>query len=215
MIFKRFFFGEAPRFPIHILPLLRRCFCRARLGRNDPDQVSHSRSGYDHNKAGLTSMAHGIQSILFVCLGNICRSPLAEGVMRHKLREAGLERQVRLDSCGTGPWHVGNPPDRRSVGVARQHGVEMDDLRARKVRRQDFYDFELILAMDQDNLADLIAIQPRDGTAELALYLDYCGVAADLGFDEVPDPYFGGDRGFEEVYRMIDRASDVLLARCR
>ncbi|WP_246657526.1 low molecular weight protein-tyrosine-phosphatase [Cohaesibacter sp. CAU 1516] len=178
--------------------------------------MSRSIGGRDRPpKAGLTSMARGIQSILFVCLGNICRSPLAEGVMRHKLQLAGLGEQVRLDSCGTGPWHVGNPPDRRSVGIARQHGIAMDDLRARKVRRQDFYEFELILAMDRDNLADLQAIQPRDGIAELALYLDYCEVADDLGFDEVPDPYYGGDRGFGAVYAMIDRASNFLVARCR
>lgn len=160
-------------------------------------------------------MSNPIQSILFVCLGNICRSPLAEGVMRHKLKLSGLDHQVRLDSCGTGAWHVGNQPDRRSMQVAASHGVAMDDLRARKVRRQDFYSFDLILAMDHSNLDDLHAIQPADGQAEVALYLDYCELASDLGVDEVPDPYYGGADGFERVYDMIDRASDYLIERCR
>ena len=160
-------------------------------------------------------MSETIQSILFVCLGNICRSPLAEGVMRHKLKQAGLDHQVHLDRCGTGAWHVGNQPDRRSMQVAAQHGVAMDDLRARQVRQQDFYAFDLILAMDHSNLADLRAIEPADGQADVALYLDYCELAADLSTDEVPDPYYGGADGFERVYGMIDRASSYLLERCR
>ena len=154
-------------------------------------------------------------SILFVCLGNICRSPLAEGVMRHKVFDAGLVNDFVLDSCGTGAWHVGNPPDRRSIGVGARHGVDLSDLRARKVQVDDFHSFDLILAMDRSNLSDLRRLQPRDGRAKLALYLDYCGLGPSLGFDEVPDPYYGGADGFEDVFHMIDQASNVLLAKHR
>ena len=154
-------------------------------------------------------------SILFVCLGNICRSPLAEGVMRHKVREAGLEHAIGLDSCGTGPWHLGNAPDRRSIAIGASHGVRLDDLRARKVTGQDFHRFDLILAMDRGNLADLHDIQPDGSHAEVALYLDYCGLFDVLGFDEVPDPYYGGKDGFAAVYEMIDAASDVLMEKVR
>jgi protein-tyrosine phosphatase len=148
-------------------------------------------------------------SSLFVCLGNICRSPLAEGVMRHKVRQAGQMDRFSLDSAGTGAWHVGNPADRRSVSVGAIHGVDLSDLRARQVSVEDFYRFDLILAMDVSNLSDLRSMQPGDGVAELALYRSYC----DDGEQDVPDPYYGGDRGFEDVYQMINRASDVLLAK--
>lgn len=148
-------------------------------------------------------------SILFVCLGNICRSPLAEGVMRHKVRQAGQTDRFSLDSAGTGAWHVGNPADRRSVSVGAIHGVDLSDLRARQVSVEDFYRFDLILAMDVSNLSDLRSMQPGDGVAELALYRSYC----DDGEQDVPDPYYGGDRGFEDVYQMINRASDVLLTK--
>ncbi len=148
-------------------------------------------------------------SILFVCLGNICRSPLAEGVMRHKVQQAGQTDRFSLDSAGTGAWHVGNPADRRSVSVGAIHGVDLSDLRARQVSVEDFYRFDLILAMDVSNLSDLRSMQPEDGVAELALYRSYC----DDGEQDVPDPYYGGDRGFEDVYQMIDRASDVLLTK--
>ena len=152
-------------------------------------------------------------SILFVCLGNICRSPLAEGVMRHKIGATGLESRFSLDSCGTGPWHVGNPPDRRSIAIARSHGIDLTDQRARKLRRNDFIDFDLILAMDRSNLSDLKAMRPDSSVSEVALYLDYCGLSDALGFDEVPDPYFGGSDGFEAAYQMISKASDILLSR--
>ncbi len=148
-------------------------------------------------------------SILFVCLGNICRSPLAEGVMRHKVRRAGLVDGFFLDSAGTGAWHIGNPADRRSISVGAVHGVDLSDLRARQVIVEDFHRFDLILAMDANNLSDLRAMQPQDGIAQLALYRSYC----EDGEQDVPDPYYGGDRGFEDVYQMINRASDVLLAK--
>ncbi|PLW76496.1 low molecular weight protein-tyrosine-phosphatase [Cohaesibacter celericrescens] len=154
-------------------------------------------------------------SILFVCLGNICRSALAEGVMRHKVQQAGLDNRFLLDSCGTGAWHVGHPPDHRSIEVGRVHGVDLSDLSARKLCLDDFYAFDLILAMDRSNLADLRYLQPRDGTADLALYLDYCDLGPQLGFNEVPDPYYGGADGFEDIFQIIDRATDVLLQKYR
>ncbi|WP_319531509.1 low molecular weight protein-tyrosine-phosphatase [uncultured Cohaesibacter sp.] len=154
-------------------------------------------------------------SILFVCLGNICRSPLAEGVLRHRAREAGVSDHFMLDSCGIGTWHLGSAPDRRSIDIAARHGVELSDLKARKLSLDDYYGFDLILAMDRSNLADIRAKQPRDGRAEIALYLDYCGLGSRLGFNEVPDPYYGGADGFEDVFQMISLASDILIQKHR
>ena len=131
--------------------------------------------------------------------------------MRHKVREAGLEARFSLDSCGTGAWHVGNPPDRRSVAVGARHGVDLSDLRARKVRREDFERFDLILAMDRSNFSDLSALQPVGSRAELGLYLDHCGLADRFGTREVPDPYYGDGDGFEKNYQMIAAASRTLI----
>nr|WP_321455270.1 low molecular weight protein-tyrosine-phosphatase [uncultured Cohaesibacter sp.] len=154
-------------------------------------------------------------SLLFVCLGNICRSPLAEGVLRQKVRENGLQDRFLLDSAGVGAWHVGNPPDARTVTVAKLHGADISDLRARQIKPEDFYAFDLILTMDRDNLCDIRAMQPRDGTAEVALYLEYCGLGQLTRSYEVPDPYYGGADAFEDVYYMIDQASDILLQKLR
>lgn len=141
-------------------------------------------------------------SILFVCLGNICRSPLAEGICRARLEAAGLAGRVRVDSAGTGDWHVGKPPDPRSVAVARAHGIDLTPLRARQVSRRDFTRFEHILAMDASNLSDLRALSPDKGGARLVRFLDR----------DVPDPYFGGPDGFEQVFGMLSDGVDVLLA---
>ncbi|WP_321448040.1 low molecular weight protein-tyrosine-phosphatase [uncultured Cohaesibacter sp.] len=154
-------------------------------------------------------------SVLFVCLGNICRSPLAEGVFRQKIQEAGLGDQFLLDSAGLGAWHVGHPPDGRTISVARVHGTDISDLRARRIAVEDFYAFDLILAMDRDNLRDIRAMQPRDGTAEVALYLEYCGLEQMKRSYEVPDPYYGGADVFEDVYHLVDQASDILLQKLR
>ena len=146
-------------------------------------------------------------SVLFVCMGNICRSPLAEGVFRHLAIERGLD--VLADSAGTGGWHAGNLPDPRSVAVAAAHGIDIRGQRARKVALGDFARHDLILAMDGSNLADLERIRPAGATATLALYLDHAlGQSAD-----VPDPYYGGRDGFEHVYRMIREASAALVDR--
>ncbi|SDS47388.1 low molecular weight protein-tyrosine-phosphatase [Pseudomonas oryzae] len=149
--------------------------------------------------------------VLFVCLGNICRSPTAEGVMRHKLQLAGLAGRVLVDSAGTGAWHVGKAPDPRTRAVAEQRGYLLHDLRARQVCGEDFARFDLILAMDHDNLRELRRLRPADGVAELDLFLRRGGLAE----HEVPDPYYGGADGFERVLDMVELACDRLIEQIR
>ncbi|MGF6223607.1 low molecular weight protein-tyrosine-phosphatase [Pseudomonas frederiksbergensis] len=145
--------------------------------------------------------------VLFVCLGNICRSPTAEGVLRHKLREAGLADQVEVASAGTGDWHVGKAPDKRSQAAAKLRGYDLSAQRARQVSRADFATYDLILAMDNSNLRHLKALQPAKGKAELDLFLR----RFQSEIDEVPDPYHDSDQGFEQVLDLIERASDLLV----
>lgn len=146
--------------------------------------------------------------ILLVCMGNICRSPMAEGLVRHKARERGMD--VRTDSAGTIDSHVGETPDRRAQKCMDDHGIDISDLRARQIRPSDFHEFDLLLAMDLDNLKGLRRIAPNDALLDKArLMMDF---APDLP-QEVPDPYFGGQDGFEEVYRMLDAACEDLLDR--
>ncbi len=149
--------------------------------------------------------------VLFVCMGNICRSPTAEGVLRQRLSAAGLAGKVTVDSAGTGDWHVGKSPDGRSAQAAAARGYDLSSLRARQVQREDFQRFDLILAMDHDNLARLQALRAATGGAELDLFLR----RYDLALDEVPDPYYGGADGFEQVLDLIEQASDALLAEIR
>ena len=148
-----------------------------------------------------------ISSILFVCLGNICRSPLAEGVFRAVWAERGRGRDMLLDSAATSGWEVGSAPDPRSIAVAMRHGIDISGQRARKVRREDFSRFDLILGMDRSNVADLKALAPaRD---RVHLFLEFAhGQARD-----VPDPYYDGPEAFAEVYRMIREASEALATR--
>jgi protein-tyrosine phosphatase len=153
--------------------------------------------------------ADRVASVLFVCLGNICRSPLAEGVFRHLVRERGLEGRFRVDSAGTGAWHVGEAPDRRSADVARRHGVGLDGQRARQVHARDFDEFDYIVAMDRDNLDRLERLRAAaGGRAELLLLRDH---DSEPGDGEVPDPYYGGPRGFDDVFAMIRRSAEELL----
>lgn len=146
-------------------------------------------------------------------MGNICRSPTAEGVFRHKLNQAGIRdgylENIFIDSAGTGAWHVGKPPDRRSREMALKYGVSLDDLCARKITRQDFTDYDYILAMDKENIRDMKAICPPAEQHKICLLMDY---AQDCpGITEVPDPYSGGMEGFDRVYDIIDRGSDGFL----
>jgi protein-tyrosine phosphatase len=147
-------------------------------------------------------------SVLFVCLGNICRSPLAEGVLQHLLAEEGMDGAVTVESAGTGSWHIGDLPDPRSREVAQRHGIELTS-RARQVRPEDFERFDLIVAMDKDNLANLREMQERSGgDARLALLRDW---DPEPGNGEVPDPYFGGDGGFDRVYEMVRRSLERMV----
>ncbi|MFC6672792.1 low molecular weight protein-tyrosine-phosphatase [Marinobacterium aestuariivivens] len=146
-------------------------------------------------------------SILLVCLGNICRSPTAHGVLEHRLREAGLE--VFVDSAGTGAWHVGNPPDRRATAAALRRGIRLEHLRARQVELEDFRRFDLVLAMDRDNLDNLMRICPPEYRSRVRLFLEFAGDRVSML--EVPDPYFGGDDGFEQVLDLIEAASEGLI----
>jgi protein-tyrosine phosphatase len=153
--------------------------------------------------------------ILFVCLGNICRSPTAEGVMRHKLREAGLDDVVDIESAGTGGWHIGHPPDERAAAASATRGIALES-RAQRFETGHFDDFDLILAMDRQNLADMRALAPHaDLEGKLGLLREYDPEAIAAGDLEVPDPYYGGDDGFEQVLDMVERACDGLLAEIR
>ena len=145
--------------------------------------------------------------VLFVCLGNICRSPTAEGVFRHYVEQAGLSDQITIDSAGTADWHIGKTPDPRAQAAAAQRGYDLSPLRGRQAQAEDFATFDLILAMDKSNLNNLQALQPANSKAELALYLPRFGISP----DEVPDPYYGGEDGFELVLDMLEQASQVLL----
>jgi protein-tyrosine phosphatase len=145
---------------------------------------------------------------LFVCLGNICRSPLAEGAMRAAAERAGIE--IEVDSAGTGDWHLGKPPDPRAIATARRHGVDIGGLRARQVRSDDFMAFDNVIALDRANLANLRRLMPAEPRARLSLLLDH--VDGRTGQD-VADPYFGDDAGFEVAWRDIGLGVDALLAQ--
>jgi len=134
-------------------------------------------------------------AVLFVCLGNICRSPLAEAAFRQEAQRRGLE--VEIDSAGTGSWHIGDPPDRRAQAVALKHGVDISGYRGRQVKPDDFRRFTHVVALDRDNLADLKRLRPSDGTARLMLLLD--AVEGRQG-KSVADPYYGEDAGFEVTW---------------
>ena len=145
-------------------------------------------------------------SILFVCLGNICRSPLAEGVFRDLAAREGVA--VEVDSAGTGDWHVGHPPDARAQAVAARNGLDICSLRARQVTPEDFRRFDHIVAMDASNLANLEAMRPEGAKTEVGRLLDY---ASEAGVQDVPDPYYGGREGFDETYRLVVAGAKGLL----
>jgi protein-tyrosine phosphatase len=147
-------------------------------------------------------------SVLFVCMGNICRSPTAESVFRAHVERAGLDDRIHIASAGIGDWHVGQPPDERAIAHARSRGYDLSRLRARQVVPDDFLRFDWILAMDARNLRDLKAICPPDYAGHLGLFL---GFAPELGVREVPDPYFGSAVGFEKVLELTEQASAALL----
>jgi protein-tyrosine phosphatase len=149
-----------------------------------------------------------MKRILFVCLGNICRSPTAEGVMRRLVEEQGLQDQIEIDSAGTGGWHVGAPPDERATEAARRRGTTLAGAARRFDPATDFDRFDLILAMDAENRRDLLALAPDDeARAKVRLFLP--------GDRDVPDPYYGGADGFERVLDLVEDASRLLLDELR
>lgn len=150
-----------------------------------------------------------VRKVLMVCMGNICRSPTAEGVLRHKLREAGLEESILVDSAGTTAYHVGEPPDHRSIKHAKRRGYDLSLLRARKVCDEDFQRFDLILAMDRDNFALLEEQCPPEHRSKLKRLTEF---ACRHDSPVVPDPYYSGADGFEHVLDLIEDACEGLIA---
>lgn len=142
--------------------------------------------------------------LLFVCLGNICRSPMAQGVFGHISALEGLAGRFELDSAGTAEWHVGKRPDRRGIAAAARRGIDISAQRARQFERPDFEAFDHILVMDCTNFEDVVALAPEHHTSKFGLF---------LGGREVPDPYYGGDEGFDHVLNLLETGSRALIAR--
>ena len=149
--------------------------------------------------------------VLFVCLGNICRSPSAEGVFRALVEQDGLSDHIEIDSCGTGNWHVGKSPDNRAREAARRRGIDISGLRARQIVASELDHFHYVLVMDRQNLADVKDLWRQNGGTQPRLFLEY----GSSGHSEVPDPYYGGREGFEEVLDLIEEAGRGLLADIR
>jgi protein-tyrosine phosphatase len=150
-------------------------------------------------------------SVLFVCMGNICRSPTAEGVFRHKVKQAALEDKISIDSAGTHAYHVGNSPDPRAQEAALRRNIDLSQQRARRVSAEDFKKFDYIIAMDTSNRQDLLSICPAGFEDRIYLFLDF----AECEEAEVPDPYYGQGRGFEIVLNLVEEAAVGLLDHIR
>jgi protein-tyrosine phosphatase len=153
-----------------------------------------------------------MKKVLFVCMGNICRSPTAEAVFRQYVEQAGLSEEIFIDSAGTHDYHVGEVPDRRARQAASQRGYGMAGLRGRQVGPEDFSRFDYVLAMDHSNLANLERLRPADAQGHLGLFLDFARSHRER---EVPDPYYGGEDGFERVLNMVEDAAEGLLNHLR
>ena len=150
--------------------------------------------------------------VLFVCLGNICRSPTAEGVFRDLVAREGLSEHIEIDSCGTSDWHIGGQPDDRAHAEAKTRGISLDDLRARQIAPDDFDTFDYVIGMDDHNISELTAQCPKNNVDKVRLFMSF---APALNMREVPDPYYGGPDGFKNVFEMIGSASEGLLADIR
>ncbi|MET0378570.1 MAG: low molecular weight protein-tyrosine-phosphatase [Spongiibacteraceae bacterium] len=146
--------------------------------------------------------------VLFVCLGNICRSPTAHGVFLQHVQRRGLQDHIRVDSAGTGDWHIGHAPDKRTAATALRRGYDLSELRARQVLRDDFARFQYILAMDAENLRNLQHLRPASFNGELKLFLEY---GDHPEYTEVPDPYYGDEADFERVVDLVETAAQGLL----
>jgi protein-tyrosine phosphatase len=162
---------------------------------------------------GHEAKAKAMVKVLFVCMGNICRSPMAEGAFRRMLEGVGLAQKIYVDSAGTHSYHIGAPPDTRSQATALRRGVDLRRIRARQVTAADLIEFDYVLAMDRDNLDHLLALgQNPELRRRIQLFLDF---APDLPEREVPDPYYGGSGGFERVMDLIEEAAQGLLIDIR
>lgn len=205
-----------------VLPLIGRWFLGfespyganacARAQVPDRAQLRHSRPDGACCPIMLTGsmIATPIPAILFICLGNICRSPLAEAAARQEAARAGLA--VEVDSAGTGDWHVGHAPDLRAQAVALRNGVDIGHYQARQIAPEDFHRFDMIFALDADNLANLRRLAPSNGKARVSLLLDL--VPGRQG-QAVADPYFGDDAGFDVTWRDVEQAARALVARLK
>lgn len=150
--------------------------------------------------------------VLFICMGNICRSPTAEAVFRHYVEKEGFAGRIHIDSAGTHDYHVGDAPDARTQRAAKQRGYDMSQLRGRQVEAGDFKRFDYVLAMDEANLSILQRLRPRDAESHLGLFLEFAERHAE---HEVPDPYYGGPEGFERVLDLVEDAAHGLLQHIR
>ena len=152
-----------------------------------------------------------LKKVLFVCMGNICRSPTAHGVMQHKVAERGLTQRIEIDSSGTHAYHVGEKSDARSRALATKKGIDMEYIRARKISINDYDEFDYILAMDAENLELIEYYAPENYSARISLFLHYANQAGLTDEEVVPDPYYGGDAGFEHVFELVDLGCDALI----
>jgi len=150
--------------------------------------------------------------VLFVCTGNICRSPTADGVFRKMVRDAGLHEHISVDSCGLSAYHVGELPDPRSREMAQSRGIDLSDIRSRKIKPTDYYEFDYVLAMDDGHMRDMRRQAPNTHQHRIELFLDY---HPSMAGQSVPDPYYGGANGFVDVFDMIEEASSNLLSHIR
>lgn len=154
-------------------------------------------------------MSGNIRSILFVCMGNICRSPMVEGVFKAKIATTSLVKSMDIDSAGTGSWHEGNLPDTRAIKTMQKHNIDITDQRSRPIGKHDYIKFDLILAMDHDNLDLLIANAPIEEQHKIHLFMEFAS-----GQDTpIPDPYYGEGNGFEMVFQMLDKACVGLVEK--
>ena len=153
--------------------------------------------------------------VLTLCLGNICRSPMAEGALRARIQDSPLRQWVEVDSAGTGGWHAGRPPDPRAIACAREHGVDISGLRARQLQAEDFHSFDLILCADADNLRNARDLAPAGLEERAVLMMEWAGpeLAAQAPGAEVPDPYYGGPEDFERVWKLVDAAAQAVVDR--
>ena len=152
-----------------------------------------------------------MKRVLFVCLGNICRSPMAEAIFNKKIQDTGLSKKIETDSCGTAAYHLGQNPDPRTVQIALENDVPISH-KGRQLETDDFYRFDYIIAMDNANLSDILFRKPMDSTSEIMLIRD---LDPQPGYGEVPDPYYGGNDGFQQVFDILNRSSDNLLNKLK